>query len=80
MTPDELESIRQVIREELRRELTGPRCPDCGEPEQGMTMEEVDRMIAEDETWEIACPVCDYSGPAEEFDPLMNGLYPEDTP
>lgn len=66
----DLEDFRQVVREEIRRDSIGSRCPDCGGTDQGISLEEIDEIADEDDDFIWNCPHCPYSAPAEMFDPL----------
>ena len=72
----DLEDFRQVVREEIRRDSIGARCPHCRGGEQGITLEQIDEMADEDEECIWNCPHCTFSAPIEIFDPL----HPENTP
>lgn len=64
------EDFRQIVREEIRRDSVGARCPECGETDQGISLEEIERQTDEDEEYIWNCPSCEFSGPVQIFDPL----------
>ena len=68
--------IRTIFREEIQRDRTGPRCPECGSQEMNWTMLDIDRMVAAEETWTVLCGgrSCSYGGPPETFDPMKQSL------
>lgn len=73
MTDWILQQFREIVREEIRREKYGPRCPDCGAADLGWDMIDIDVMVGDDETTTIACYNCEYQGPPETFDPSNQG-------
>jgi|GEM_PF-5938259 len=68
LTDTEIEQIRTVVREELRRNKIGGLCPNC-DGSAGIEAHELDRADESDAVWEFACMQCGHSDTAEAFDP-----------